>query len=72
MEYHLQQLADFRTAGVVLYNLDDERPTPLRHDVRPVPGYLRYRPGGAGLPERTASQSGGAVPRPPSGCDRGL
>ncbi len=45
VEYNLQQLADFRPAGVVLYNLDDARPTPLCHDVRPVPGYLWYCPG---------------------------
>lgn len=72
VEYHLQQLADFRSAGVVLYNLDDARPAPLRHDVRPVPGCLRHRPSGAGLPERAASQSGRAVPRSPSDCDSGL
>lgn len=72
MEHHLQQLADFRPAGVVLYNLDDERQAPLRHDVRPVPGYLRHRPGGAGIPERVPPEPGRAVPRPPPGCDIGL
>lgn len=72
VEYHLQQLADVRSAGVVLRHLDDARPTSLRHDVRPVPGYLRHRPGGAGLHERAASQPGRAVSGSPSGCHSGL
>lgn len=72
VEYHLQQLADFRPAGVVLCDLDDARPAPLRHDVRPVPGCLRHRPAGAGLPERAASEPGRAVPWSPPGCHNGL
>lgn len=72
VEYHLQQLADFCPAGVVVYNLDDERPAAVRHDVCPLPGDLRNRPGGAGLPERAATQPGRAVPRAAPGCDSGL
>lgn len=72
MEYYIQQLADFRPVGVVLYNLDDARPTPLRHDIRPVPRYLRHRAGGAGLRERAAPQPGRAVPRSAPGRDSGL
>lgn len=72
VEYYLQQLADVRPAGVVLCNLDDERPPPLRHDVRALPGHLRDRPGGAGLPERPAAEPGRAVPRPAPGRHSGL
>lgn len=56
MEYHLQQLANVRPAGLVLHYLDDERPTALRHDVCSVPGHLWHRLAGAGLPERAAPE----------------
>lgn len=72
LEHHLQQLADVRPAGVVLYHLDDERPAAVRHDVRPVPGRLRHRPGAAGLPERPAPEPGRALPWSAPGCHRGL
>lgn len=72
VEHHLQQLADLCSAGVVLYNLDDARPAAVRHDVCPLPGRLRHRPGGAGLSERVAPEPGRAVPRSSPGCDNGL
>lgn len=72
VEHHLQQLADLRSAGVVLHHLDDAWPPPLRHDVGPFPGHLRHRPGGAGLPERPEARPGRAVSRSASCCDRWL
>lgn len=72
VEHHLQQLADLCLAGVVLRDLDDARPAPVRHDIRPFPGHLRHRSGGAGLPQRAASESLRAVPGSAPCCDRGL
>jgi len=72
VEHHLQQLADFCPAGVVLYHLDYARPAPLRHAVRPVPGCLRHRAAGAGLPKRAAAESGRAVSRGAPDGDYGL
>lgn len=72
VEHHLQQLVDLCPAGVVLHHLDDAWPPPLCHDVSPVPGHLRHRPGGVGLPERPATQSGRIVSQSASCRDRWL
>lgn len=72
VEYHLQQLADLRPAGVVLYHLDNARPPAVRHDVSPVPGCVWNGSGAAGLPERAASEPGRAVPWSAPSCHRGL